>query len=446
MRFRWDKKYLYWGVTAFCVIAASIVFFLILSKISAIKGFFGVILKVIKPVLYGLLFAYLMNPLVKTFERPILVQWGEKIYGKDSRKSRSFARCIAILLALVLVLLIVIGLLWLVLPRLYESIQTLVTNLPLYFDRMRSTVEEIFKANQDVEDYVLGLFDNLSQTLSSFLSGDLVNELKTVLVSITSSVYAVVMEIVYIAIGFIVAVYILTSKERFAAQTKKVLYSIFDVQHATDIIEEAHEVNEIFIGFVSGKILDSLIIGVICYISLNIIQMPYKELVSVIVGVTNVIPFFGPFIGAVPSAFLILLVDPFKCLIFVIYILILQQIDGNIIGPKILGQNTGLSSFWVICAILVGGGLFGFAGMLFGVPVFAVIYRSVKRAVEHSLKKKDVPVKTSDFLKIAYLDPVTGEPVSLETVAREKEQKKAEEQKKEQKKEQTKIQRKKDTK
>ena len=439
MRFRWDKKYLYWGVTAFCVIAASIVFFLILSKISAIKGFFGIILKVIKPVLYGLLFAYLMNPLVKTFERPILVQWGEKIYGKDSRKSRSFARCIAILLALVLVLLIVIGLLWLVLPRLYESIQTLVTNLPLYFDRMRSTVEEIFKANQDVEDYVLGLFDNLSQTLSSFLSGDLVNELKTVLVSITSSVYAVVMEIVYIAIGFIVAVYILTSKERFAAQTKKVLYSIFDVQHATDIIEEAHEVNEIFIGFVSGKILDSLIIGVICYISLNIIQMPYKELVSVIVGVTNVIPFFGPFIGAVPSAFLILLVDPFKCLIFVIYILILQQIDGNIIGPKILGQNTGLSSFWVICAILVGGGLFGFAGMLFGVPVFAVIYRSVKRAVEHSLKKKDVPVKTSDFLKIAYLDPVTGEPVSLETVAREK---KAEEQKKEQ----TKIQRKKNTK
>ena len=442
MRFRWDKKYLYWGVTAFCVIAASIVFFLILSKISAIKGFFGIILKVIKPVLYGLLFAYLMNPLVKTFERPILVQWGEKIYGKDSRKSRSFARCIAILMALVLVLLIVIGLLWLVLPRLYESIQTLVTNLPLYFDRMRSTVEEIFKANQDVEDYVLGLFDNLSQTLSSFLSGDLVNELKTVLVSITSSVYAVVMEIVYIAIGFIVAVYILTSKERFAAQTKKVLYSIFDVQHATDIIEEAHEVNEIFIGFVSGKILDSLIIGVICYISLNIIQMPYKELVSVIVGVTNVIPFFGPFIGAVPSAFLILLVDPFKCLIFVIYILILQQIDGNIIGPKILGQNTGLSSVWVICAILVGGGLFGFAGMLFGVPVFAVIYRSVKRAVEHSLKKKDVPVKTSDFLKIAYLDPVTGEPVSLETVAREKEQKKAEEQKKEQ----TKIQRKKNTK
>lgn len=442
MRFRWDKKYLYWGVTAFCVIAASIVFFLILSQISAIKGFFGIILKVIKPVLYGLLFAYLMNPLVKTFERPIFVQWGEKIYGKDSRKSRSFARCIAILLALVLVLLIVIGLLWLVLPRLYESIQTLVTNLPLYFDRTRSTVEEIFKANQDVENYVLGLFDNLSQTLSSFLSGDLVNELKTVLVSITSSVYAVVMEIVYIVIGFIVAVYILTSKERFAAQTKKVLYSIFDVQHATDIIEDAHEVNEIFIGFVSGKILDSLIIGVICYICLNIIQMPYKELVSVIVGVTNVIPFFGPFIGAVPSAFLILLVDPFKCLIFVIYILILQQIDGNIIGPKILGQNTGLSSFWVICAILVGGGLFGFAGMLFGVPVFAVIYRSVKRAVEHSLKKKDAPVKTSDFLKIAYLDPVTGEPVSLETVAREKEQKKAEEQKKEQ----TKIQRKKNTK
>ena len=413
MRFRWDKKYLYWGVTAFCVIAASIVFFLILSKISAIKGFFGIILKVIKPVLYGLLFAYLMNPLVKTFERPILVQWGEKIYGKDSRKSRSFARCIAILLALVLVLLIVIGLLWLVLPRLYESIQTLVTNLPLYFDRMRSTVEEIFKANQDVEDYVLGLFDNLSQTLSSFLSGDLVNELKTVLVSITSSVYAVVMEIVYIAIGFIVAVYILTSKERFAAQTKKVLYSIFDVQHATDIIEEAHEVNEIFIGFVSGKILDSLIIGVICYISLNIIQMPYKELVSVIVGVTNVIPFFGPFIGAVPSAFLILLVDPFKCLIFVIYILILQQIDGNIIGPKILGNSTGINGFWIMFAILLGGGLFGFIGMLLGVPVFVVIYAGLERLVDHGLKKRGLQTETAEYMDLDYIDDATMQPVRL---------------------------------
>lgn len=413
MRFRWDKKYLYWGVTAFCVIAASIVFFLILSKISAIKGFFGIILKVIKPVLYGLLFAYLMNPLVKTFERPILVQWGEKIYGKDSRKSRSFARCIAILMALVLVLLIVIGLLWLVLPRLYESIQTLVTNLPLYFDRMRSTVEEIFKANQDVEDYVLGLFDNLSQTLSSFLSGDLVNELKTVLVSITSSVYAVVMEIVYIAIGFIVAVYILTSKERFAAQTKKVLYSIFDVQHATDIIEEAHEVNEIFIGFVSGKILDSLIIGVICYISLNIIQMPYKELVSVIVGVTNVIPFFGPFIGAVPSAFLILLVDPFKCLIFVIYILILQQIDGNIIGPKILGNSTGINGFWIMFAILLGGGLFGFIGMLLGVPVFVVIYAGLERLVDHGLKKRGLQTETAEYMDLDYIDDATMQPVRL---------------------------------
>ena len=404
MRFRWDKKYLYWGVTAFCVIAASIVFFLILSKISAIKGFFGIILKVIKPVLYGLLFAYLMNPLVKTFERPILVQWGEKIYGKDSRKSRSFARCIAILLALVLVLLIVIGLLWLVLPRLYESIQTLVTNLPLYFDRMRSTVEEIFKANQDVEDYVLGLFDNLSQTLSSFLSGDLVNELKTVLVSITSSVYAVVMEIVYIAIGFIVAVYILTSKERFAAQTKKVLYSIFDVQHATDIIEEAHEVNEIFIGFVSGKILDSLIIGVICYISLNIIQMPYKELVSVIVGVTNVIPFFGPFIGAIPSGILVLLVSPVQCAVLLLWILILQQIDGNIIGPKILGNSTGLASFWVLFSILIFGGLFGFVGMIIAVPGFAVIYDLVKKAVNYSLRRKRLSVNTEDYRRLDYID------------------------------------------
>ena len=193
-------------------------------------------------------------------------------------------------------------------------------------------------------------------------------------------------------VGCVVAVYVLMSKEVFLRQIKKIIYAFSSKDGAAMIIEILKHSNEIFGGFISGKFIDSLIVGILCYIGCVIMAMPYVALISVIIGVTNIIPFFGPYIGLIPSAFLIMLYDPWKGLIFIVFILILQQVDGNYIGPKILGNSTGLSPFWIIVAIRLGGGLFGVLGMLLGVPTFAVIYYLIKSFVNYRLENKGIEI------------------------------------------------------
>ena len=205
-------------------------------------------------------------------------------------------------------------------------------------------------------------------------------------------------------IGVIVSVYVLFSKEKFVSQTKKTVYAVFSTRNANAILHLTRKSNEIFGGFIIGKIIDSAIIGVLCFIGISILRMPYVMLVSVIVGVTNVIPFFGPYIGAIPSAVLIMLADPLKGVYFVIFIFLLQQLDGNFIGPKILGNSTGLSAFWVIFSILLGGGLFGFPGMLMGVPTFAVIYYIVQTIVNRRLENKNLPTQSDFYDELSYVD------------------------------------------
>ena len=411
MKFRWEKKYLYWGLTAFAVIGASIIFYLVLSQLPAMNTFLGKIVGILKPVIYGLVFAYLMNPILRFLERQKLTAWGERVFPDKPRKAASFSRFLGVFITLLITLLVLAGILWMLLPRLYESLETLANSLPNYFESARNRIIQFFPDGSEAETIALNIFNSAVTFVNSWFNGEFLSDLSSVLISISTGLFSVVKELLNIAIGFIVAIYVLVSKEKFSAQGKKVIYSILNIKQANTIIHGFYNANRIFSGFISGKILDSLIIGVLCYIILTIFQMPYKELVSVIVGVTNVIPFFGPFIGAIPSAFLILLIDPMKCLTFIIIILVLQQFDGNILGPKILGDVTGLGSFWVICAILVGGGLFGFVGMLVGVPVFAIIYMSVKGWVERSLKKKGISSKTSDFRNILYIDSETEVPV-----------------------------------
>ena len=411
MKFRWEKKYLYWGITAFAVIGASIIFYLVLSQLPAMNAFLSKIVGILKPVIYGLVFAYLMNPILRFLERQKLTAWGERVFPDKPRKAASFSRFLGVFITLLITLLVLTGILWMLLPRLYESLETLANSLPNYFESARNRIIQFFPDGSEAETIALNIFNSAVTFVNSWFNGEFLSDLSSVLISISTGLFSVVKELLNIAIGFIVAIYVLVSKEKFSAQGKKVSYSILNIKQANTIIHGFYNANRIFSGFISGKILDSLIIGVLCYIILTIFQMPYKELVSVIVGVTNVIPFFGPFIGAIPSAFLILLIDPMKCLTFIIIILVLQQFDGNILGPKILGDVTGLGSFWVICAILVGGGLFGFVGMLVGVPVFAIIYMSVKGWVERSLKKKGISSKTSDFRNILYIDSETEAPV-----------------------------------
>lgn len=414
MKFRWDKKYLYWGVTLFVVIAASVVFFLITSQLPAMKRFCQTIIGVLKPVLYGIVFAYLMTPLLRRLEFPIFMEWGRKLFHGNEKRAKTFTRILGIFLTLVIVLVVVIGLLWMVIPRVFESLQSLAFNLPTYFSRGRDFLVNYLPEDSELQSTALNMYDSLYSQIAQWISGDFMDDIWTVVINVTSGVYSVISEIVNIIVGIVVAVYILVAKEKFLAQSKKLLYSIVDTKTSQKLLSGLHHANQIFGGFIGGKIVDSLIIGVLCYFILWIFDMPYKELVSVIIGVTNIIPFFGPFIGAIPSAFLILLVSPMKCLTFLIIILALQQFDGNILGPKILGEATGLGSFWVITAILVGGGLFGFPGMVFGVPVFAVFYYGVKGFVENSLKKKGLPTETEEFKKIAYIDPTTGNPVYRE--------------------------------
>lgn len=196
-----------------------------------------------------------------------------------------------------------------------------------------------------------------------------------------------------LVIGLIISIYLLASKERFVSQGKKLLYAFWDTRQANVIMEDFRLIDSTFGGFISGKILDSAIIGVLCFVVVSIMKMPYPMLISVIVGVTNIIPFFGPFIGAVPCALLILMVNPMQCLYFIIFIWILQQFDGNFLGPKILGDSTGLSGFWIIFSITIFSGLMGVPGMILGVPIFAVFYALIKRYVNRSLQKRACPIK-----------------------------------------------------
>ena len=248
-----------------------------------------------------------------------------------------------------------------------------------------------------------------TDAIENFWQTDVLTKVQTYLTSITSGVIYGVKLVLNILIGLIISVYVMASKETFAGQAKKMIYAIFKPVRANIIVETVRKSNEIFGGFISGKILDSAIIGVIAYIVLAIMKMPDSILIAVIVGVTNIIPFFGPFIGAIPSFVIIVLQDPMKGIYFLIFIVILQQIDGNIIGPKILGDSTGLSSFWVVFAIMVFGGLWGFPGMLLGVPIMAVIYYIVQRSISYFLKKRGLSDQTSEYIYLTRVDKNTNE-------------------------------------
>ena len=271
-------------------------------------------------------------------------------------------------------------------PEIVENIFKVTDTLPEQVNRLIKWVSERMKENSKYAD----MFEKILKEATDYITRWVKNDMMTQIGQLASGIISAVSVFVNAVVGVIVAVYVLSSKETFAKQGKKIIYAIFKEKHAEKILKEFKKSDDIFGGFISGKIIDSLIIGALCFVGLTILDMPYTMLVSTIVGVTNVIPFFGPYIGAVPSAILILLADPKKGLIFIVFIILLQQLDGNIIGPKILGESTGLTPFWVVFSILLGGGLFGIIGMLFGVPTFAVIYNLIAEFVNYRIKDKNI--------------------------------------------------------
>ena len=306
-------------------------------------------------------------------------------------------------------LLVIAALFYLIVPQVYDSISAIIINSPSYFDSAYSAIDNLLKDYPEIEQYATKIFGNLTDALTKWATNTLLPSMENVVTNITSGVFYVLKGLYNVVIGMIVSVYILYNKEPFIAHYRKILYSIFSPERAKRVMSALRFADKTFMGFISGKLLDSAIIGVLCYIGCAILKMPYALLISVIVGVTNIIPFFGPFIGAVPSALLVLLVDPKMCLWFIIFVFVLQQLDGNVIGPKILGTSIGINGFWVLFSIVIFGGIFGFWGMLLGVPAFVIIYTALEMAVNRKLKKHKLPTDAEAYMNLDYIDPETLE-------------------------------------
>lgn len=402
------RPYLALGLTIFLVLSLCIVVFFLIYRYNGFAASWKKLTTILQPIIIGIVIAYLINPIMVFFER-YLIRFIEPRM-KKKEKAKKLCRSIATIGALAVFILIIVLLLVMLIPQLVDSVQGLVVSLPGEVQEFVKKMNSLLSEDSQVADMLGNTILHATDYLRDWAMNDLLPKSNRYLTSITSGLISFFKVLLNILVGLIVSVYLLFSKETFIGQMKKLVYAFFKPRKANIIIETARKSNEIFGGFISGKIVDSAIIGVICYVVLLIMKMPYPVLVSVIVGVTNVIPFFGPFIGAIPSFIIIVLANPLQGLYFLVVVLILQQVDGNIIGPAILGDSTGLSPFWVVFAIMVGGGLFGFMGMLLGVPVFGVIYYILQRIIYHFLRNKKLPEETESYVMLEQVDTRTNEP------------------------------------
>ena len=386
-RFDPKNKYLGWGITAFGVIACCILFYMLLQHGKSIGDAISSLLGILSPIIWGLVIAYLLWPLTKVFQRKLFEPLLKKLRPKKPVRT-SLARGLSVALSILVALIIIAALIWLIIPQIYTSVESIVLNYQEYYDTITGWINKFFENNPEVEEVLLSATGDVSDSLLDWAKTALLPSMGKVVTSVTTGIYAVLRAILDVLIGFVVACYVLSNMELFLAKSKMVLYSMFSVKASKRILKAIRFTDTAFMGFISGKVIDSAIIGVICYICCAIMRMPYVVLVSVIVAVTNIIPVFGPFIGAIPGAVILLFLDPWQAWIFLILILIIQQLDGNFIGPMILGDSIGISALWVLFAIVVGGDLFGLVGMVVGVPIFATIYGILRSAARHGLRQK----------------------------------------------------------
>ena len=397
-----NKKYLQIGAIALVIALICIAFDHYLDTVSLRHNSKNDLGKIMLPILDGLALAYFLNPVLKFVEKKLIGPLYKNIKIKDEKKKIKQIRGISVAITIVFFLLIVAGLILLIVPQLLDSIQSIITRFPSYLNSFNSWSDRFLVKYPQLRT----MLDNYWENITDYAYKELLPRAQTIVSNISSTVVGSVFKVLSVTfkfiIGIILSVYLLYSKETYQAQSKKMVYSLLDEERANNLINNLRFANRTFGGYISGKIVDSIIIGFLCFIGTTIMNMPYALLISVIVGVTNVIPFFGPYLGAIPSGFIILMINPIKCLWFLLFILILQQIDGNIIGPKILGDSTGLSSFWVIFAITLFGGFFKVLGMFLGVPIFAIIYAAIKTFVDTRLERKKLPSKTYYYIDSDY--------------------------------------------
>ncbi|MEG1592923.1 MAG: AI-2E family transporter [Oscillibacter sp.] len=393
---REKNRYIKVGVTVFLTAASILLFYDTLFGNRVVIVFGRQLLIAMQPIIYGALIAYLLAPVVNFFEERLFANLTAKA-RREGRQRHLGARSVSMLLTWLLVSIFGYLLASVLLPELYKSLLQLVGNIETYYITITGWADRLLELNPGLEDWVGRQMDAYYGDLVTWLTSEVIPQAQQVMSVVSGGVFAALIFVKDLVVGIIVSVYLLATKERCAAITRKMAYGLFSQRNIPWVLRGTRKADNIFSGFVRGKLLDSLIIGILCFIGCSLLKFPYTPLVSVIVGVTNVIPFFGPFLGAIPSLFLILLADPIKALYFLLFVLALQQLDGNVIGPKILGDKTGLSSLWVIIAILVGGHFFGLVGMFFGVPVCACLYCLITFLVEVRLRKKNLPLSVDAY-------------------------------------------------
>ncbi|MGN1480954.1 AI-2E family transporter, partial [Porcipelethomonas sp.] len=397
-------------IAAYCVIVFAICLLLValVFKYNTFLYYFNKLIKVLAPVIWGLVIAYLLNPIMAVFERNL-----KKIICRK-REHPALTRGMSIAFSLIMMLGIIMAIVGTIVPEIlttleifFKSLPSYLNNLQIYFTEM---ISSILEKNPEIYDYLTGEFDNIQQFILDGVNKlePMINKLLAkdgIVASLTGSAWSLIIGLKDCLLGIIVSIYLLYSKEIFIAQATKIVYALFSEKRRNKILKIASKTNHTFAHFISGKALDSFIIGVITFVGMNFMGLKnYAMLISVIIGITNMIPFFGPFIGAVPSGLLILLTSPEKTIIFIVFIFLLQQFDGNILGPKILGNSLGLSAFWIMFAIFVGGGLFGFVGMIAVVPIFAVLYSIIREVINTKLERKRLPVSTGYYRELNSYD------------------------------------------
>ncbi len=411
------KKYRNIGITAFLVVAAAVTLVFFFYRMDIVFEYTGKVLAILAPVLYGILFAFLLNPIMSFFETKIYNLLKRRL--KKLTRAVKLARILGIIIAVTIAVLLISLLIYLIAPELTNTVMGLAAELPNQFQNFLAWFNGLTEGEGTITEILRTAVNKGTEYVESFIENDLTAQITSWLEYIANGVFGVFEFIYNIIIGLVFSIYMLANKENFAGQAKKFIYATFKPHKANSIIITSRRCHKIFNGAIVGKVLDSAIVGVLCFVGMTVIGLPYPLLISVMIGTTNVIPFFGPFIGAVPSALLILVVDPLQCLYFIIFIIILQQIDCNILDPRIVGGSIGLSAFWVLFACILFGGLFGLLGLLLGVPTFACIYYVVKGSLENKLKKKGMHTETDDYIALDYIELVKTETSATTTTSGE---------------------------
>ncbi len=389
-----NNVYFCWGLTAFLTVFAILAAYDIFLGAHKLMDYFGIFTTIMTPVLLGGTIAYLLSPVVDFFERTLLHPWAT--HALVVRKPIGWVRVVSILLTFLSVFGIFVILMRFLIPNVWSSIIQLVENIPMYIELTKQLFSELggsITIPPELYNHLNTLYNEGMAMIKQITSSGL----SSVIATVSGGVFGVLSFIANLIVGFVIAAYMLGMKERLLAQSKKIICALFHPAYVERIIDAARYSDSVFGGFIRGNLLDAAIVGIICFIAFQILHIPYAPLLSVLIGVTNLIPFFGPFMGAIPSCILIFLVNPIQCLEFIIFILVLQQVDGNIIVPRILGRSTGLSSLWVIISVLIGGGLFGPLGMLLGCPVFALFYAFFRASVGKGLEQKHMPADTDEY-------------------------------------------------